>query len=100
MYMRVEFGKSKRNDKRLVAVFYNDDDKKVKTTHFGLKNPKFGTFIDHKDRQSKELYLKRHRVRENWDDYQSAGSLSRHILWNKPTLEKSITDYKNIFKLK
>tara|TARA_R110000803_G_scaffold149857_3_gene215325 strand:+ start:330 stop:623 length:294 start_codon:yes stop_codon:yes gene_type:complete len=97
--MRVEFGKSKRNDKRLVAVFYNDDGKKVKTTHFGMKNPKIGTFIDHQNKEIRELYLKRHRVRENWDDYQSGGSLARHILWNKPTLEKSIIDYKNRFNL-
>lgn len=98
--MKVEIGKSKRNDKRLVAVFFDDDGNKVKTTHFGLKNPKFGTFIDHKDKEKKELYLKRHRVRENWNDFQSAGSLSRYILWNKPTLQKSISDYKSRFKLK
>ena len=98
--MKVEIGKSKRNDKGLVAVFFDDDGNKVKTTHFGLNNPKFGTFIDHKDKEKKENYLKRHRVREDWDDYQSAGSLSRHILWNKPTLQKSISDYKNRFKLK
>ena len=69
--MKVEIGKSKRNDKRLVAVFFDNDGNKVKTTHFGLKNPKFGTFIDHKDKDKKENYLKRHRVREDWNDYQN-----------------------------
>ena len=98
--VKVEIKKSNRNDKRLVAIFHDDDGKKIRTTHFGLKNPKIGTFIDHKDDDLKTNYLKRHKKNEKWNDYQTAGSLSRWILWNKPTLHSSIQDYKKMFKLK
>ena len=37
---------------------------------------------------------------ENWNDYQSAGALSRYILWSKPTLKESIADYKKKFNLR
>ena len=47
----------------------------------------------------KDAYLKRHSVNENWDDFTSAGSLSRYILWNKTSVESSIKDFKKKFNL-
>ena len=47
----------------------------------------------------RDAYLKRHIVNENWDDFTSAGSLSRYILWEKPTIEASIKFFKSKFKL-
>ena len=95
--MRVEITESDRKDKRFKAVFY-DGDKKVKTTHFGLDTG--STFIDHKNEDKKKAYIARHsKNNENWNDYQSAGSLSRYILWLKPTLQASIKDYKKKFNL-
>ena len=98
--VKVEITKSNRNDKRFQAVFTDDDGKKIKTTQFGLKNPKIGTYIDHKNEKLKENYLKRHKKNENWNNFMSAGSLSRYILWNKKTYQQSLDDYKKIFKLK
>lgn len=98
--MKVDISKSDRADKRFVAVFTDDDGKKVKTTHFGLKNPVSGTYIDHNDLKKKINYLKRHKKNENWADFQSAGSLSRYVLWNKKTFKDSVNDYKKRFKLK
>jgi len=77
-----------------------DDNKKVKTTHFGLKNPKIGAFPDHNNEQLKSNYLKRHRPRENWSDMFSAGALSRWILWDKKTIKESIKAFKKRFNLK
>jgi hypothetical protein len=45
-------------------------------------------------------YVARHKAREDFNDYMTAGSLSYWILWNKPTLTASIEDYLNRFKLK
>ena len=45
--MKVEIKSSPMKDKRLVAIFFDDNNKKIKTTHFGLKNPKIGAFPDH-----------------------------------------------------
>ena len=90
--MQVKFAKSDRDGKKMKAVFY-DDNKKVKTTHFGLDTG--STYIDHKDEDKKKAYIARHsKNNENWNDYQSAGSLSRYILWNKTSLKDSINDYK------
>jgi hypothetical protein len=96
--MKVEIKPSTQKDKKFMAIFYDDKGKKVKTTFFGAKN--FSDFTIHKDKERKERYLDRHRKRENWDSFMTAGSLSRWILWNKPTLKASIADYKKRFKLK
>jgi hypothetical protein len=98
--VKVDITKSNRADKRFVAVFRSDDGTKIKTTHFGLKNAKNGTFIDHQNNKLKENYLKRHKKNENWNDPMSAGALSRWVLWNKSSLNSSIQDYKSKFKLK
>ena len=94
----VEIKPSTTKSKKLMAVFYDEKKKKIKTTHFGQKG--FSDFTIHKDKSRREKYLTRHRARENWDAYMTAGSLSRWILWNKPTLKGSIEDYKRRFKLK
>ena len=78
-----------------MAIF--DCDGKLKTTHFGSAG--MSDFTKHKDNQRKERYLKRHRKNENWNKPETAGALSRWILWNKPTLSASISDYKKRFKL-
>ncbi len=94
--MKVEFKPSTRKEKKFMAIFY-DNNKKVKTTHFG--SAEMSDFTIHKDKERKERYLDRHRKRENWESYMTAGSLSRYILWNKPTLKASMADYKKRFKL-
>jgi hypothetical protein len=94
----VQIKPSTTKAKKLMAIFYDEKRKKIKTTHFGQKG--YGDFTTHKDKSRKEKYLKRHQARENWNDYMTAGSLSRWILWNRPTLQASILDYKRRFKLK
>jgi len=94
--MKVVIKPSTNKDKKYMAIFY-DGDKKVKTTHFGAAG--MSDFTKHKDEERKKSYLSRHKARENWNDYKSAGALSRWILWNKPTLEASINDYKKKFNL-
>jgi hypothetical protein len=96
--MFVEIKPSNRKNKRLLAIFYDKDKKKVKMTHFGLKGA--STFIDHNDNKKKDAYEARHKVNEDWDNYTSAGSLAFYILWNQPTLDRSIRDYANRFNLK
>lgn len=96
--MQVLIQPSSSKTKKYKAVFYDDSGKKVKTTQFGAKG--YSDFSIHKDPKRKQRYLDRHRDREDWSDYMSAGSLSRYILWNKPTIKASITDYKKRFNLK
>ena len=77
---------------------YDDNRKKIKTTHFGSAG--MSDYTKHKDDERKDLYLARHRANENWEDYKTAGSLSRYILWNKPTISASFNDYLKRFNLK
>ena len=99
--VKVQIKKSTRDDKRYMAIFTDSNGNKS-TTHFGYSdgNKTGSTFIDHNNEDKKKAYIARHRVNENWADYKSPGALSKHILWNKPTLTASINDYKSKFKLK
>jgi len=94
----VKISKSDRDGKKMKAIFYDSDGKKIKTTHFGQKNA--SDFTIHKNEERKKRYLDRHKNNENWNDYMSAGALSRFILWSEPTLSGSISSYKKRFNLK
>ena len=61
-----------------MAIFFDDDGKKIKTTHFGQRGA--SDYTQHGDNERKKRYLVRHQARENWNDYKSAGSLSRYLL--------------------
>jgi len=88
--------KSSKPEKKLMAVFTLENGK-TRTTHFGANG--MSDYTKHKDDERKTRYLSRHRKNENWSAPMTAGSLSRWILWNKPTRAASISDYKRRFKL-
>jgi hypothetical protein len=96
--MYVNIKPSTSQGKKMMAIFYDEAKKKVKTTHFGASG--YEDYTTHGDLQRKMNYIARHKAREDWNDYMTAGSLSYWILWNKPTLTASIEDYLNKFKLK
>ena len=94
-YTSVKFTISNR-DKKMKAVLRGN--KVKKTLHFGAKG--MSDFTIHNDKKRKDRYLARHRVRENWEVPDTAGSLSRWILWNKGNIEASKKDYAKKFDLK
>jgi hypothetical protein len=63
-----------------------------KTVHFGAAG--YSDFTDHHDEERKQRYLDRHSDRENWTaaGSETAGFLSRWLLWNKQTLAASVRD--------
>jgi hypothetical protein len=71
--------------------------KKEKTVSFGAKG--MSDYTKHKDDARKKLYLLRHKETEDWDNPITPGALSRWILWNKPSKNGSIRDYKRRFSL-
>ena len=91
---KVVIKKSTNPKKKYMAIFY-ENNKKIKTTHFGCAG--MSDYTKHKDPARKQRYMNRHKATENWQKPMSAGSLSRYILWNKPTLKASISDYKKRF---
>jgi len=93
--MKVETSKAK--GKRFVAIFDNG-----KRVNFGQKNPKIGTYIDHKDKDIRKNYRARHDATEKkfHNDPKRASTLSRFILWGEATnLKDAIKDYKKRFNL-
>ena len=98
MYKLKTIEKSDKPEKKLQAIFENIKTKREKKVHFGQANA--SDYTKHKDPERKQRYIERHKKRENWNDLTSAGALSKHILWNKPTLKESIADFKKKFKSK
>lgn len=88
----VSIRESPLKDKKYKALFSNG-----KVIHFGQRGAEDYTI--HKDDKRKDLYILRHKKRENWNNPLTAGALSRWVLWNKPTLRDSIADYKKKFDL-
>ena len=85
--------KSDKPDKKYDAVFEKDG--RTKTISFGSSG--MSDYTKHHDDERKNRYLNRHRNNENWNKPDSAGALSRWILWNKSSIRASIDDYKKRF---
>ena len=80
---RISFGASGYRDYTLL----ND-----KTSKFYLPNKSDRDVV-------KASYIRRHEKRENFNDPLTAGSLSRWILWDKPTFKGALRAFKKRFKL-
>tara|TARA_R110000822_G_scaffold120978_1_gene254671 strand:+ start:304 stop:612 length:309 start_codon:yes stop_codon:yes gene_type:complete len=94
----VDISTSKSPSKKLTAIFYDKDGKKVKTTHFGSAG--MSDYTINKDPKRKKAYIDRHRAREDWTNPISAGALSRWILWEDTNKSKAISMFGRRFNLK
>jgi hypothetical protein len=91
----VSITKSDRSGKKLKAVFTRHNGTK-KTVHFGQAGAPDYTIT--KDKAQRKRYLDRHRKRENWGNPESAGALSRYILWgNSTSRRENIKTFKKRF---
>ena len=88
--MEVQIKRSKRKDKKFDAII---DGKK--TVSFGAAG--MSDFTKHKDPERKERYINRHKKNEDWNDPKTAGFYARHILWNKTSLQASVSDINKKF---
>ena len=92
----VTFKPSTKSEKKMMAVFRRIDDRtKTRTVHFGARG--MSDYTLHKDKARRDLYDARHSRNEYWNDPFTAGSLSKWILWNKPSKAESIRDFKKKF---
>ena len=74
--------------------------RKVKTVHFGARG--YSDYTRHKDADRRDRYDVRHRKREDWtpSGIFTAGFWSKWLLWNKPSLRKSIDDMQRRFRIR
>jgi hypothetical protein len=92
----IKIVRSDKPEKKMMAVF-DTGSGRTKTIHFGARGMDDYTIT--KDKEQMERYLNRHRSSENWSKADSAGALSRYVLWSATTLEQGIRNYKNRFNL-
>jgi len=90
-----------KTKKRFTAIFrIHKGGKVIKITHFGQRNPKKGTYIDHGDKKLRSAYRARHKRDLDTKDFKRAGFLSYYLLWgDHKSLSKNISDFKNNFNL-
>ena len=94
MTKSVVIKKSTKSGKKLMAVFTRDG--RTKTIHFGAKNMDDYTIT--KDKEQRKRYLARHRKNEDWGNAESAGALSRWILWGESTSRRqNVASFKSRF---
>jgi len=88
---------STRKNKKYMIMLTDGISKK--TIHFGQKNA--SDYTKHKDDKRKANYITRHKSNENWtkNGIDSAGFWSRHLTWNKPTINKSIKNIEKNFDI-
>ena len=95
MYYPQEIKQSTNKNKKYTMIFKNKKTGRTKAVHFG--DNRYEDYTMHKDDERKKRYINRHKKNENWNDPTKAGTLSRFILWNKPTIRESLKDYLNRF---
>ena len=88
MYMEtvVVIRKSSKADKKYEAVIDGR-----KTVSFGAKG--YSDFTLHKDPERKQRYIQRHQNNEDWSKtgINTPGFYAKHVLWNKDTIQISVT---------
>ncbi len=94
--------KSPKKEKKLMAVF-DLGDGKTKTVHFGARTYGDYTLYHKKDPklalEKRKQYIARHSATESWRSPTTPATLSRYVLWEKPTVRGAISAYKKRFKL-
>ena len=91
--MEVVISPSKNNKKKYDARIDG-----TKTISFGQKMA--SDYTKHKDPIRKEAYIARHKKNEDWSksNIASPAWMSRHILWEKPTLKGAVDNANKKYK--
>lgn len=99
MNQHLYLSKSNRKHKKYMIKFINPLTHKENTVHFGdNRYNDYTTFSPNEKLKKKQLYLSRHR-NEEWTNPLKPSTLSRYLLWNKPTLKSSIDDMSKRFNI-
>lgn len=89
-----------RKGKKWRMVFETKDHSVLEKVDFGAEGME--DFTTHKDEQRKQRFLSRFQklIKEYENDPSAPITLSKYILWNKPTIAESLGDYKKHFGLR
>lgn len=99
MWRLLQLRTSSRPTKKLAATFV--DGTRTKLVHFGGAGYDDYTLSYARDprmaKAKRRAYIARHRAHEKWTDPTSPGTLSRYILWEKPTVPQALRAFKMRF---
>ena len=87
----ISIKKSTKKGKKLMATFETNGRRKV--VHFGAAGMRDLTIMGH-NKVRMVLYRQRHMKDLKTGNPTRAGYLSMFVLWNKPSLQASISDYR------
>jgi hypothetical protein len=88
--MVVRLTKLKSGTHKFQAVFFDKENKKVKTVRFGARG--YENYTSHHDPERMKMYIIRHRKREDWTraGKHTPGFWSRWLLWSKPSFTDAL----------
>jgi hypothetical protein len=86
----ISIKKASRSGKKLAATFETNGRQKV--IYFGAAGA--SDYTKHKDKERRNRYIFRHHKDLGTGNPARAGYLSMFVLWNKPSLQASISDYR------
>ena len=96
--MKVQIKKSDKKDKKYMAIFIDDNDKKT-TVYFGASG--YADYTLTGDKKQRERYRARTKTVYDKAEPISASRLSQEILWgNSTSIKQNIKDYKNKYGYK
>ena len=87
----IKISKAPKSSRFKYFAFFNKNGKEIKRG-FGANS--YSDYTIHKDKNRRNRYIKRHLKDLKTNDPTRAGYLSMYVLWNYPSLTKSISDYK------
>lgn len=98
--MKIEKGTAKHKKWKAIFSHYVDGKLKIiKVTQFG--DDRYEDYTQHKNKDRREAYRKRHQKDLQKGNYMSAGWLAMDLLWGQSAaLKTNISNYKKKFKLK
>jgi len=89
--------KAKDSIHKYIATFTLDNER-IKKVRFGASGYQDYTSFPAEIREERRTrYLKRHKAREEWNQPDTPGALSRWVLWEHTSLRTAIKKYKQRF---
>ena len=94
--MKFEVHRATDGKHKYKATFTREDGT-IKSVSFGAAG--YQDFTQTHNTARQRLYRLRHQANENWNDPETAGALSWHLLWKGPTFASNVAEFKRRFNL-
>jgi len=94
--MKFEVHRATDGKHKYRATFTREDGT-TKSVSFGAVG--YSDFTQTRNTNRQRLYRLRHQSTEDWNNPETAGALSWHLLWKGPSFSSNVADFKHRFNL-